>query len=132
MDEKDKIKKSDFLPGVLGALLWALVLTGLSLVISSFVYLHGDLSDGSARSIVTASALLSVFLSSAISGRKMRHKGLFMGIMVGILYSLCLYLTGFMAFGFSHFSKGLFSAMALCILCGALGGIVGVNLKSKK
>lgn len=132
MDEKEKRKGLDMLYAVLGSLLAALVLTGLSLLIISVIYLSKDLSDETARSLVTAAALVSVFVSALISGKKMKSRGLLTGSLVGAAYSLCLYITGVLAFGIMHFSKSFFGIPALSVFIGALGGIAGVNLKGKK
>ena len=125
-------KEKILLINILGGILSSLVLTGLSLLVISVIYLTKDLSDDFARNAVTACAFSSVFLSSATAGRRQRQRGLLTGALIGAGYSVCLYATGFLAFGFPGFSKGLLSTLALCILCGALGGIVGVNLKRKK
>ena len=131
MEEREKKREKAMLINILGGILASLVLTGLSLLIISAVYLTRDLSDETARKLVTACAFFSVFLSSAAAGKKGRQKGLLTGTLIGAGYSLCLYITGFLAFGFPGFSKGLLSTLALSVLCGALGGIVGVNLRRK-
>ena len=132
MEDKNERKENALLVNALGGILSSLVITGLSLLIVSVVYLTGDLTDEKARSIVSACAFVSVFLSSAAIGRKRRRQGLLTGLLTGVGYSFCLYITGFLAFGFPHFSKGLLSTLALSVMCGAIGGIVGVNLKRKK
>ena len=129
---EEKKKKSSLIHFTLEGLLSALVLTGLSLLIVSVIYLSRDLSDETARNIVTGCALSSVFISSVFSGKKLKNKGLILGALLGTAYSLCLYFTGFMAFGFPGFSKGLLSTLALSVLCGIIGGITGVNLRSNK
>ena len=132
MEDKKERKENALLVNTLGGILSSLVITGLSLLIVSVIYLTGDLTDETARSIVTALAFVSVFLSSAVTGRKRRRRGLLLGLLIGAGYSLCLYITGFLAFGFPGFSKGLLSTLALSVMCGAIGGIVGVNLKRQK
>ena len=132
MDEKEKKKNYGLLLSVLSGLLSALVITGLSMLIISVIYLSSELTDETARSLVTALALLSVFVSAVVSGVKMKSRGLLTGALIGAAYSLCLYITGFLAFGLFNFSKGIFGIPALSVFIGALGGIVGVNLRSKK
>lgn len=132
MEEKEKQKRSTPLHSVPEGLLSALVLTALSLLIIAVIYLSRDLKEETARNLITGCALLSVFISSVFSGRKLKSHGLISGALLGFCYSLCLYFTGFLAFGFPGFSKGLFATLSLCILSGAVGGIVGVNLKGRK
>ena len=125
-------KKGIFLNSVLKSVLTSLVLTGLSLLCIAVIYLNKDFSDDLARKLVTVCALTSVFISSLASGIKMRSRGLVLGLLSGIFYALCLYITGFIAFGFPGFSKGLLSTLALSVLSGVLGGIAGVNLRGRK
>ncbi len=132
MEENEKKKRCALIHFVLDGLLSALVLTGLSLLIVSVIYLSRDLSDELAGNLVTACSLSSVFLSSVFSGRKLKSRGLILGTLLGTFYSLSLYITGILAFGFSGFSKGLLSTLALSVLCGAIGGITGVNIRSRK
>lgn len=125
-------KNGIFLNSVLKSVLTSLVLTGLSLLCIAVIYLNKDLSDDMARKLVTVCALASVFISALASGIKMRSKGLVLGLLSGTSYALCLYITGFIAFGFPGFSKGLLSTLALSVLSGVLGGIAGVNLRGRK
>lgn len=55
-----------------------------------------------------------------------------MGVALAVLYALVLYLTGFLAFGFPGFSKGVLPTAALLALGGALGGIIGVNIRGRR
>ncbi len=132
MDEKENKKDRFLIYNILMGLLSALTLTGLSLLVIAVIYLNGEMKDATAQNLVTACAILSVFLSSASRGRSIRKGGLLLGSLVGALYSLCLYFTGFLAFGFPGFTGGLLATLALSVLSGAIGGIVGVNLKGKR
>ena len=127
MDEKEKRKNYGLLLSVLSGLLSALVITGLSMLIISVIYLSSELTDETARSLVTALALLSVFVSAVVSGVKMKSRGLLTGALIGAAY-----ITGFLAFGLFNFSKGIFGIPALSVFIGALGGIAGVNIKGRK
>jgi len=129
MEEK---KNGVLLHSVLKSVLMSLVFTGLSLLLVAVIYLNKDLSDDASRKIVTVCALLSVFISALAEGISLKKKGLLLGLISGSLYAFCLYVTGFMAFGFPVFSKGLLSTLALSVLSGALGGIFGVNLRGGK
>lgn len=131
MEKKESGK--GFLPyGILRGLLSALVITGLSLLIISVIYLSSNFKEDLLRTLVTLSALISVLISSLAGGLSLRKQGLLLGSSVGALYALSLYVTGFLSFGFPGFSKGLLGTLALCILSGSLGGIIGVNIKRKK
>lgn len=131
MAEKEKEEKTLFIYCTLKSLLTALLLTALLLLIISAVYLAADIKEEACRALITASAVFSVFLSSVSGGRRIRKQGIFLGAANGILYTLVLYLTGFLAFGFPGMGKGVIATAALSALAGALGGIIGVNIRAK-
>ncbi len=130
--ENKQSEKGFLAYGILRGLLSSLVITGLSLLIISVIYLTGDFSEDLLRTLVTVSALLSVFISSLAGGFSIRRQGLLLGFFTGLFYAITLYITGFLSFGFPGFSKGLLGTLALSVLTGSLGGIVGVNIKRKK
>lgn len=132
MTDNERTGKSLFVYTLSKSLLLSLVLTGAFLLVLAAAYLIGDIKDSAARALVTASSVLSVFVSSVIGGRKLRKHGLVLGIAAALLYAIVLYITGFMAFGFPGFSKGVLPTAALLSLGGALGGIIGVNIRLGK
>lgn len=131
MPEKERVEKTVFIYSTLKSLLAALLLTAIFILIISAVYLAADIKEEVCRGLITASAVFSVFLSSLSGGRRIRKQGIFQGAANGILYTLVLYLTGFLAFGFPGLGKGVLATAALCALVGALGGIIGVNIRPK-
>lgn len=130
--EKDAGGRLTMTYAVLRSLLAALVLTAFFLLVISILYLTTDLNEAACRGFVTASAIASVFLASFFGARSLSKRGLFLGALCGALYALFLYLTGFLAFGFPGFHRGLASTLALCLLSGAFGGVAGVNMRPPK
>ncbi len=131
MSEKEFKVKSEMIYGILKSLLGALLITAVMLLILSAVYLATDLSEKTSQALVSFLAIFSVFISSLTGSLKIKRNGLLKGALIGILYSFILYMTGFLAFGFPGFNKGLLSTMALCTLSGILGGVIGVNIGIK-
>lgn len=131
MPEKERVEKTVFIYSTLKSLLWALILTALLILILSAVYLAADIKEELCRTMITVSAVFSVFISSLSGGRRIRKQGIILGAANGALYTLVLYLTGFLAFGFPGLGKGVLATAALCALAGAIGGIIGVNIKPK-
>ena len=116
MTDNERAGKSLFVYTLSKCLLLSLVLTGALLLALAAVYLIGDIKESVARALVTVSSILSVFSSSVAGGRKLRKQGLILGIATALLYAAALYITGFMAFGFPGFSKGVLPTAALLAL----------------
>ncbi|UUZ84435.1 TIGR04086 family membrane protein [Paenibacillus sp. P26] len=71
---------------------------------------------------------ISMFLGGLMSGKRSASKGWYHGGMLGIVYTLLVWLIGFLAFDHG-FSKGMLQLGGLALIAGALGGMIGVNLK---
>lgn len=132
MDEKEKSNKAKMIYGIIKGAFLSVASTALLLLAVSAAYLAWDISEETSRVMVTGAALFSVFISSLLSGRKMKKRGLILGAATGAAYSVMIYLTGISAFGFPGFTKGILFAAALFMLSGAVGGIFGVNIKGRK
>ena len=71
----------------------------------------------------------SILIGSFLVMKKIRQKGLFYGMVLGIIYMLMIYLiSSFISMNFS-IGSGTIIMMLLGIISGVLGGIIGVNLK---
>lgn len=132
MEEKKGEGKIFFVYSVLKGLLTEAVITALTLLAVSAVYLAGEADEGTARILVAASAAAAVLFSAFGVGRRLKKNGLLSGAVTGLLYAAMLYFTGFLAFGFPGMGKGFFPTAGLSALIGAAGGIAGVNIRGRK
>ena len=64
--------------------------------------------------------------------KKSGNRGILNGALYGLCYTAVLFLTSCLARGGISFDSGSAVAAAICIGCGAAGGILGVNTTSKK
>ena len=70
-----------------------------------------------------------ILIGSANCTKKANSQGLIWGSLVGLIYSIILYLISSLLFvGFS-IPMSTFYLFALSILFGAIGGVIGINLK---
>lgn len=90
----------------------------------------GALPRGAVPIITTMIGCIAVFLGGFFSSLYAREKGILFGVLSGLLYSLCIALVSVLAFqnDFTLASAGKFIAL---LLSGSIGGILGVNRKSK-
>lgn len=76
------------------------------------------------------------YLCIGICGfRAARHtgsRGLVSGMIAGFIYVTLLYFIGCIAFGEFHFTSSSALTTVISILCGAIGGITGINVRRKK
>lgn len=86
----------------------------------------------SGQSIAMATAFITT-ISSAFGGfyaaKKIKEKGLLYGLLVGLLYIICLILVVFLAKDTFNFEIGVLYKVILTSLSGGIGGVLGVNFK---
>ena len=99
------------------------------LVVLSVLLSTTDLSESVINPSIIFISAFSILLGSFLSSRKIKAKGIIIGALQGIFYMLTLYLIS--SFSSMNFSIGTESIVMIVvgIICGGLGGIVGVNLK---
>lgn len=110
----------------------ALIITVISLMAFAFAYVYTDIPEGSEKIIVMVIAIVSVFLAGLIASRRARTQGLINGALAGAVYMGLLYLTGFLVFGNPIPKSGSGTIFIIGLISGALGGIIGVNLKFRR
>ena len=103
------------------------LLFGISLIATFQAF--SDKSISIAANIVTA---LGVLLCGFMSGRHFSSKGLVFGAICGIFYSGLLCLIGNLAAQNIHFGSSAVTALIIGVVCGAVGGIAGINTKSTR
>lgn len=88
------------------------------------------LPKGAIPILTTISGCLAVFLGGFAASGYAKEKGVLLGAGSGIFFSLCIALLSVLLFknDFSLASAGKFAAI---LLSGSIGGILGVNRKSK-
>ena len=122
---------SSWAKGTLGyaaaALLGTALTSGILLLLSGFAYLFmDDLSLG--RTIAYVSLALGGYLSAVQFGRYRRRGGLFGGLICGVLMYAVLSAAAYAFTG----SPADIKKLLLLALCGAAGGVSGVNMKRPK
>ncbi len=82
--------------------------------------------------VVNTVTYISIGICGFRAARHTGNRGLISGMLAGFFYVILLYFIGSIAFG--EFSFDSSSALAACIsvLCGAIGGLVGINMRRKK
>ena len=73
-----------------------------------------------------------VGLCGYITAGKSGSNGLLCGALLGFLYVTILFAAGSLILSRASFSVGVALTFVICTICGALGGIIGVNSKSKR
>lgn len=128
MDEKvSNYNIKNLIKGILLSVFFTL----LSLLVLSFILSNTDASESIISPCIIVITAVSILLGSMLSTLKQNKNGLLSGVCVGGIYVIVLYFVSSIV---NHsFVLGLdsFAMIALAMLAGSLGGIIGVNIKVK-
>lgn len=120
-----KVKALALSAGVMAAV------SGLLLVLAALIIAKlGALPRGIQPVLTTAIGCLAIFLGGFCASLYAKEKGILLGVASGALYALCAAALSLAIFQ-SSLGVGAIGKLAAFLLSGAIGGILGVNRKSK-
>lgn len=114
---------------ILKGLITSYIFTFISFMLFAILLSFTNIPDSTIPNIILVISILGILIGSATCTRFAHSQGLVWGAIVGLLYSLFLYLlSSILLVGFSSGMSTIY--LILCsTLFGSIGGIVGINLK---
>lgn len=91
-----------------------------------------DMSSGMVDIFITAITGISVLFCGLMAAKGVGRGGLLNGIVAGVLYTALLYAIGGIITGSLGFNVATVTALLIGIICGGIGGVIGVNMKKKR
>ena len=126
--EKERFKFKTFAASILFCYLCAIGL----ILIASWLFLKFEISQDYIPIISKSVLLLCAFSGGVFGGMNRKNNGYLFGALVGFVYALLLLVCSFLCKTFySDIFMTIFTIF-LCVISGALGGIIGINCKVKK
>lgn len=106
------------------------IITIFSIFIFALILSYTNISEKMIESGLVVISSVSILIGSFFAIKKIREKGLVYGVILGVVYMLIIYIISSIITG--NFSLGLGSIIMILlgILSGAIGGIIGVNIKN--
>lgn len=128
--EESEMKKK--IMAIIKGCLFAIILSIILLTIYALLLANTTISENTIMPVVLTITGISILIGGTISSRKMKKNGLIYGGIVGLVYVFTLYLaSSISAVGFS-LSVNSFIMLAVGVITGIIGGIIGVNLVPRK
>lgn len=118
-----------FLSAILFGFMTILVLVLTTSLVISIILTFSSLTEQSVHWFIIAIAFLAMFTGGLMAGGRAKEKGLLVGAVTALLFSLLTFLIQFLGYDLS-FTNEQYLFHGLYILTGAIGGVVGVNLSS--
>ena len=103
--------------------------TLICLTIFSALLTYTNLSESLIQPVVISVTGISILVGSFFATRKVGKNGIIKGVLVGLIYILLIYVISSVVNG-GNFALTIGSIIMILIgiLCGAIGGIIGVNI----
>lgn len=130
-----EIPETGFAPGFLFMIKTVLIAYCISVALLFLVAVLAAFQAFSDRAIAIGANLVTavgVLLCGFMSGRHFSSKGLVFGALSGVIYSGILCIIGALASKTPTFGTSAVTALTIGLICGAVGGIVGINTKRKR
>jgi len=107
----------------------AFIITSIAILIFSILLTSTNISENVIPVVVTVITGISILIASSLSTLAVKKNGFLYGSGVGLFYVFILYLcSSILINDFSLESESIIM-MIVAIITGAIGGIVGVNMK---
>ena len=125
----ESFEKNNIFIKILKGVGFSFAFTLICLTIFSTLLTYTNLSESLMQPVIISVTGISILAGSFFATRKVGKNGIIKGIAVGLLYILLIYLISSILNN-GNFALNLGSIIMILtgIICGAIGGIMGVNI----
>lgn len=117
---------------IIKSVLISYVLSIILLAIFSIILTYTSFPESSISLVVMVVSIISILYAAKIAAAKAKSRGWIIGSAAGLMYMFILYLISLI---FTHrpvFDSHVFSIFGIGLLAGAIGGVIGINLKKNE
>ncbi len=118
------VKIKNYMFSLLITFLISIVLLGLS----ATIFAYTNINDNYLQTFVFGIIMISVLVGATILAKKVKEKGLLIGGIFGFVYVLIIFAITSIAYTSFVFSNTLLLYLAISVVAGVIGGIIGVNI----
>lgn len=116
--------------GFLKGVLFAAVFTVAVFLIAALILSYTPMSEGTIPYISFVTEFIGAAVAAFVPAKKAGRNGAFTGVICGFLYILFIWLVASLCADGFYIGKHILIMLGLSLIAGAIGGILGVNLKS--
>ena len=125
--ESYKDDKQEILKALGKGLLISFIMTILILLIFSIILTFTNISEKTIVPVIIISTAISILIGSSISNIRIKKNGILNGALIGGGYILILYLLSSILNARFNLNIQSIIMISVGVVCGILGGIIGVN-----
>ena len=125
----ETFEKNNMLLKIIKGVGISVIFTIICLTIFSVLLTYTNLSESLIQPVVISVTGISILVGSFFATRKMNKNGIIKGIAVGLMHILLIYVISSVVNGGNFaLTIGSLVMIFISVLCGAIGGIIGINI----
>ena len=132
LDRKSEIiakeKNNNILKIIKGSII-SIITTMILLTIFAALLTYTEISENTIFPVVLVISGVSILIGSSITTRKLKKQGMINGGLIGLVYTLILYVISSLFTMQFNLNTDSIIMIAVSIIVGMLGGIIGINMK---
>lgn len=128
MNNIEKIKKDNVFYSIVKGFVISIILSAVCVFIFALILVKTSVQESTIRPVVITITGICILIGSSISSLKIKKNGIINGVCVGGLYFLSLYFLSSIVFCGFAFNVTSIIMIAIGMLLGGIGGIIGVNI----
>ena len=109
--------------------IFAYLLTAVVFVIYGLLLTYTETTEKNIQIVVMITTVISVLIGGIIASKGVDSKGLFFGMLVGVVYALIMIMVGLCILPVMKITSKMIMIIVLSISAGGIGGIIGINTK---
>lgn len=115
---------------IMKAIIVSYIITIVAFNMFAFILSYTDFPEKYILPSVVATTIISILFASSTVTKSAKSKGWLNGAAIGLVYMLFLYFISSLVFNNFKVDKYVGTMFAIGILTGAIGGILGINIKT--
>ncbi|MBS5793769.1 MAG: TIGR04086 family membrane protein [Clostridiales bacterium] len=109
--------------------IFAYLLTAVVFVVYGLLLTYTETTEKNIQIVVMMTTVISVLIGGIIASKGVDSKGLFFGMLVGVVYALIMIMVGLCILPVMKITSKMIMIIVLSISAGGIGGIIGINTK---
>lgn len=110
-------------------LLISYIIAIILLCVSSVIFAYTNINDSLINVFVFVIIIITNLIGSTLTSRKIKKRGLIVGMLFGIIYFLIIYLLSAIFYTGFFINKAVGLYLLISSISGIVGGVIGVNIR---
>ena len=122
---------NNFLKNVFKGVFFSIISSLVFLIIFAIILTYTNVAEITIVPVIIVISGISILIGSILESRKLNKNGIWLGGAIGIIYMLIIYFISSLLNNDFSLNVQSFVMILVAIICGMIGGIIGVNRSRK-